>query len=440
MSAKTRQILTLKESNLADATKKEYESRLNQFFNNTPAKSYENLIKIPNEELENILVDYCKSLLDKVNRGKLSPNTLPKMFKPIKYVLGMNYRENDVRWRPIESLFPAEERRSGYKAWTTEQISEMIDKCSGVNVSRNKAMIHFMASTGARIGVHEQPLLMKHLIPMSSTDSLNMDCYAVLLYAESDESAEEKDYRDSSKDGVSGDSYWSFLTPEATKWIKRYHGERQRCGEVFDDDTPIFRNVFSALRPETPIRQMTKQGVFNLFLRVLNSTSIKRNMKGRRNDTQLLHGFRKRFNTIMKLQNNVNSNIAEKIMGHKNGLDGVYFVPTREQCFKEFAKGITQLTIDPRERQKIELIEKSNHISELEKERENTHKMKQHMVELEEKWKAKLSELEEVEKRRNAELEEADIESKKQVASMIKKSKKKVSADKIEQILEILES
>lgn len=48
-------------------------------------------------KLENTLVDYCKSILDKVNTGKLSPNTVPKMFKPIKYVLGMNYRENDVR-------------------------------------------------------------------------------------------------------------------------------------------------------------------------------------------------------------------------------------------------------------------------------------------------------------------------------------------------------
>ena len=108
----------------------------------------------------------------------------------------------------------------------------MIDKCSGANISRNKALIHFMASIGGRIGIHEHQLLMKHLIPMSSNDTQNMDCYAVLLYAESDESAEEKDYRDSSTDVASGDSYWAFLTPEATKWLKRYHGERQRCGEV----------------------------------------------------------------------------------------------------------------------------------------------------------------------------------------------------------------
>jgi len=354
LSTKLRQILTLEESNLADATKKEYGYRLKQFFRDSTITSYDELLKVPNEELENTLVDYCKFILHKVREGQLSPNTVPKMFKPIKFVLGMNYRENDVRWRPIESLFPPEERRSGFRAWTTEQIQEMIDKCSGANISRNKALIHFMSSIGGRIGIHEHQLLMKHLIPMSSNDTQNMDCYAVLLYAESDESAEEKDYRDSSKDVVSGDSYWVFLTPEATKWLKRYHGERQRCGEMLVDDTPIFRNAFSALRPYAKIQQLSKQAVFNIFERVIRSTSIKRSQKGRRYDTQLLHGFRKRFNTIMKLENSVNSNIAEKIMGHKNGLDGVYFVPTREQCFTEFLKAIPFLTISNDDRMQLE--------------------------------------------------------------------------------------
>ena len=352
---KQRQILTLEESNLADATKIGYRCVLKQFFRNSTITSYDELIKVPNEELENTLVDYCKFILHKVRQGKLSPNTVPKMFKPIKYVLGMNYRENDVRWRPLESLFPPEVRRSGFRAWTTEQIQEMIDRCSGANISRNKALIHFMASIGGRIGIHEHHLSMKHLIPMSSNDTQNMDCYAVLLYAESDESAEEKDYRDSSSDVVSGDSYWGFLTPEATKSLKRYHGERQRCGEMLNDDTSIFRNVFCALRPSAKIKQLSKPAVFSLFNRIVRKTSIKRFQKGRRYDIQLLHGFRKRFNTIMKLENSVNANIAEKIMGHKNGLDGVYFVPTRQQCFKEFVKGIPQLTIFELERKQIEI-------------------------------------------------------------------------------------
>ena len=126
MSTKQRQILTIEESNLADATKIEYGYRLKQFFKHCNISSYEHLIQIPNEELENILVDYCKFQLSRVRNNELSPNTIPKMFKPIKFVLAINYRENDVRWRPIESLFPPQVKRSGFKAWTTQQIQEML--------------------------------------------------------------------------------------------------------------------------------------------------------------------------------------------------------------------------------------------------------------------------------------------------------------------------
>ena len=88
--------------------------------------------------------------------------------------------------------------------------------------------------------------------------------------------------------------------------------------------------------------------------------------KGNRYDKALVYMFRKRFNTILKLNNDVNSNIAEKLMAHKKGLDGVYLKPTREECFREFVKAIPQLTIDPTERQKIEIETKQERITELE--------------------------------------------------------------------------
>jgi hypothetical protein len=78
----------------------------------------------------------------------------------------------------------------------------------------------------------------------------------------------------------------------------------------------------------------------------------------------------------MKLENTVNANIAEKILGHKKGLDGVYLAPTRQECFAEFCKAIPQLTIDSGERQKIEINDKFQRIDELEKEREISHNLK----------------------------------------------------------------
>ncbi len=64
-----------------------------------------------------------------------------------------------------------------------------------------------------------------------------------------------------------------------------------------------------------------------------------------RYDVQADHGFRKRFNIILKIDNSVNYNIAEKLMGHKNGLDGVYFTPTISELFVEFKKVMYKLEI-----------------------------------------------------------------------------------------------
>ncbi len=71
----------------------------------------------------------------------------------------------------------------------------------------------------------------------------------------------------------------------------------------------------------------------------------KRNIKkcDGRYDVQIAHGFRKRFNAVLKMDNLVNYNIAEKMIGHKNGLDGVYFTPTLDELFAEFKKVIRKL-------------------------------------------------------------------------------------------------
>ena len=86
--------------------------------------------------------------------------------------------------------------------------------------------------------------------------------------------------------------------------------------------------------------------------------------------------FRKRFNTTLKLNNEVNSNIAEKLMAHKRGLDGTYLQPTMEECFAEFVKAIPELTIDPANRQQIEIAKQKKEITELGKKNLEIQKLK----------------------------------------------------------------
>lgn len=182
--------ITIKESNLSAATKKDYDFRLGLFYRFSPIKSDDELIDCPSEELQKILVGYVRHLITRVNDDTLSANTVPKMFRGIRWLLNSNYRENYIKWKPIEALFPKSVKRSGYKAWPTYMIERMIEKTP---VLRNKAIIAVQASVGDRLNVHDHPLLMKHLVSM---EWQGQTCYTVLHYADADETVEEKDLRD----------------------------------------------------------------------------------------------------------------------------------------------------------------------------------------------------------------------------------------------------
>ena len=92
--------------------------------------------------------------------------------------------------------------------------------------------------------------------------------------------------------------------------------------------------------------------------------------------------FRKRFNTILKLNNDVNSNIAEKLMAHKKGLDGTYLQPTMEECYNEFVKAIPELTIDDSARKQFEIDDVNREKSELQKKVDQINQMQNDMKEM----------------------------------------------------------
>ena len=200
---------------------------------------------------------------------------------------------------------------------------------------RNRALVHFLASTGARIGVIDDNFTMKHLEDVSD------GCKAVLLYPNDNE------------------EYWAFLTPEASRALDEYHEERRKRGEILDETSPIFRRDYSQGQKVIP---MQRSGIISIMYRIIQNACLERTKVNHHFDIQMDHGFRKRFNTILKLKNDVNSNVAEKLLGHKNGLDGVYLKPTRDQCFVEFRKAISELMIDESGRQmlKIKQLEREN--------------------------------------------------------------------------------
>lgn len=327
---KPRSLLKFQESIKSEKTLKNYSDHLRRFCDYYKILDSDELLSFDIERLQIMIEDYTIHLKNTIN-----PNSVPIYMTGVRHFCIMNRLM--IHWEIVNKMFPEKIKRAGSSYWKTSQIQKMLESTSS---KRNRALVHFLASTGGRIGVLDYELTLKHLVDMPNS------CKAILLYPDSK------------------DEYWAFLTPEASQALEEYFDERKHDHEVFGPETPLFRSVYQLGIAKS--KQLHSAGAKSIIYRLINNAGVERTRVNRHFDIQMDHGFRKRFNTVLKLDNDVNSNIAEKILGHKNGLDGVYFKPTREQCLTEFIKAIPELTINDSLRQKSEIERLENEKSELE--------------------------------------------------------------------------
>ena len=313
---------------------------------------FEPLLKMNSDEITDLLVDWIDSEKEKGNKG----STIASKICAAETFFEMNRKiwHNKLVRRSI----PRDETEpSGKLPITDKELQIML---SFTNDLRNTALIHFFASTGIRPYALQDPILrLKHLVKM---DYENSYCYGIRVY-------------DESKFG-----YWAFLTPEATQSLDRYLDSR----DSLNSESPIFITKQARKRKFDHMTDKTVRGI----LYPLVKKSVKRNKSGKnRYDKAVIYMFRKRFNGKIKMENSVNSNIAEKLMAHKKGLDGVYFQPTREECFAEFVKAIPVLTVNNLEKKQAELTQANKDKSILEKKNKKLMEMQLDM----EKIKQRLS-------------------------------------------------
>jgi len=289
------------------------------------------MVTIPIEKLQIMIEDYVMDL-----KKRLNANTIPSYIHPLKLFFECN--DIDLNWRKIKRLFPEPVKPTGDSAYSTKDIKKMLDCTPDL---RNRTLIHFLASTGCRIGALPD-MKLKHLFEMPN------GCKQVKVYEDSIE------------------EYFTFLTPEASKVLDEFLEKRKKDNENLVPESPIFRTKYSLGIAKA--KSMTKKAMQAVIDRAVRNAGIRyfSEKKNGRYLIQLDHGFRKRFNTILKTNNDVNSNIAEKLMGHKRGLDGAYLKPTKEQCFEEFRKAIPTLSIDDAIRLEEEIKNKDDKIHDLE--------------------------------------------------------------------------
>jgi len=324
-----RSFILFESVNNSKSTMNQYVKGLNRYMEFVGyVDRYDDYLMLDSETIHKHLEDY---VLYHCSR-KIKGSTVKGYLKPIYLFLDVN-RKNYFQ-KSINRFIPKNRTKKGNdKPFTDEDIQKMLDY---TNKTRNKALVLFFSSIGGRSAVLTDPILcFKNLFPMP------LGCKSVLMYAGSDE------------------EYWGFLTPESSKALEVYRDERIRKGENITPDSPLFaiEHKTGRFKEENYLSLPALNGIFANLERKAHIEKIK---TGHRYDKAVIYGFRKRFNTILKINSDVNSNIAEKLLAHKNGLDGVYLTPTREECFAEFVKAIPKLIISKAEKLAIKLEESEN--------------------------------------------------------------------------------
>jgi len=170
------------------------------------------------------------------------------------------------------------------------------------------------------------------------------------------------------------EEYLVFLTPECTKCLQKYFKEREFYGEKIIPETPIFRTAYNKKIAETNVKPISYEALKQSMYDIIQRAKIRKKLadSGMRHQKSMFNGFRKWFETTLNNINEINSNVTEKLMGHRNDLRGTYYNPDIKVRFENFEKAIPALTIDDKERLRIQNEVKQLEITELQmKERAN---------------------------------------------------------------------
>ncbi|MGC1708587.1 MAG: site-specific integrase, partial [Nitrosotalea sp.] len=302
----------------SEITKSNYQYQFSKFLKWTKIKEGDGILQLRESALQEMIEDYIYSL-----RHRVSPNSYSGVVASLQLFFSMN--DKVLNWDKIYRLIPSSVAKSGKDAWTNVDITKMLESTTSL---RNRAIIHFLTSTGCRLGAIPE-LRSKHI------ENLQDGFKAVLIYAGAKE------------------EYYAFLTSESGRILDEYLEKRKRDGEYLNEDSPVFREEYQVgIQKVIPL---TYDAVAYMLYRIVKK--IQRKRTGHRFNVQMAHGFRKRYASIIKMDNTISWAVSERLLGHKSYLDEEYFRPTRDNLFKEFLKIQQHLILDDGERERVRRIE-----------------------------------------------------------------------------------
>lgn len=356
-----RSLLLFENSLRTEATRAKYLYYMKLFKDYYNLKDYDSILAIPVSNLQIMVEDYVMML-----KKRISPNSINTYMAGIEAFFETN--DVELRWKKIRRLFPAKIKKTGNNMWTTQDIKVMLESTRD---TRQKALIHFLAASGVRRGAIPE-LKIRHLKQMPN------NCKAITIY---DGSIEE---------------YVTFIHAEAAYWLDKYLEERRNDGEHLDGNSPLFRKSYQiGIQKVLP---MNDELVLKVIWYVIKKSGLRagQTKKSGRYDTQIDHGFRKRWNTIVENTDGMKIILAEKMMGHSVKsipMAQVYNLPTVDVLFKEYQKAVPELIIDDSVRKQAELDMVKSQMSELERTKSINMKLEKKMDEMETRFQKQIDQV-----------------------------------------------
>ena len=250
--------------------------------------------------------------------------------------LKLFFSMNDIilNWDKIRKMIPEKTKPAGDRAYSTEQIQVLLKNTINLEYL---AIIHFLASSGVRVGALEE-LRIKDLTEMSN------GCKSVKVYVDTRH------------------EYFTFIHFEAVEALNDYLESRKKKGEKITDDSWVFCSPWNYSNP------LSISSITSTLGRYAKKFLGREKSKSGRYSIMSCHGFRKRFDTVLKSNRMVNISLAERLMEHSQTipLDNAYFKPVIEQLFDEYQKAIPQLIIDEKYLLQEEIKNKDGKIHNLE--------------------------------------------------------------------------
>lgn len=337
---KTRAIQIFEAYLESEKTRKHYNYLLKKFANHYKLESFDSILSINGQELTEKIEDYTILFKEKgMSMSYIRSNT---------FALQSFCEANDkldVNWKKLRKLCKKQKSRKS-RHYTTSEIKRMLHSVKDL---RNKALMLFLSSSGVRRGA----------IPVLKIRNLKQmpnGCVAITVYEGSDE------------------EYTTFINKEANDALTLYIEQRKHKGEIVTNDSPVFLGQSTNSSPK--LKAMSEASVSTVMIRAKNNAGV--NFEGAPN--LLCHAFRRRFNTILKMNKESNSPLIERLMGHDMKLDNSYFQPTLDDLFVEYQKGMADLTIDDSERLLAERKSIEAQKSEIEVQKQEQNSMKEQMT------------------------------------------------------------